>query len=367
MSHQRSRVLIVDDEKDICDIVFSLLEKEGFAPIVAHDGETALEMIRRGMPDLVISDVRMPKMDGMELLRRSKSLAANLPVIIITGWGGIEGAVQAMKQGAYDYLAKPLRRSELTASVRNALDDRQPSLGKRITCDVTQKEKISQLQETMGASEAVARIVLEVALVAPSDFAVIIQGETGTGKELVARTIHDASFRSKGPLIPVDCGAIPETLFESELFGYEKGAFTGAETAKPGKFELGQGGTLFLDEISNMPRTSQIKLLRAIQERTFFRVGGTKPVSVDVRVIVSTNEDLNRAVHAGTFSRDLFYRLSEFTIKIPPLRERQQDILHIAKRILNATNHELGKKVSGFSEPSLKIMEEYSWLAMCAS
>ncbi len=361
MSHQRSRILIVDDEKDICDIVFRMLESEGFAPIIAHDGQTALEMIRRGMPDLVVSDVRMPKMDGMELLQRTKKLDANLPVILITGWGGIDGAVQAVKQGAYDYLAKPLDRSELASKIRKALEGRQPSLGQRITCDATQNETISQLQETMGPSEAVSRIVSEVALVAPSDFAVIIQGETGTGKELVARAIHEASLRSDGPMIPVDCGAIPETLFESELFGYEKGAFTGAATAKPGKFELGQGGTLFLDEISNMPLASQIKLLRAIQERTFFRVGGTKPVSVNVRLIVATNEDLNRAVHAGTFSRDLFYRLSEFTLKIPPLRERQQDIIHIAKRILNATNGELGKKVRGFSEPALRVLQDHDW------
>ncbi len=361
MSHQRSRVLIVDDEKDICDILFRMLEAEGFAPIVAHDGQTALEMIRRGLPELVISDVRMPKMDGMELLGRTKKLDANLPVIIITAWGGIDGAVEAVKQGAYDYLAKPLNRTDLVAKVRKALEDRQPSLSKRVTCDATQNEAVSQLQTMMGPSDAVRRIVSEVALVAPSDFAVIIQGETGTGKELVARTIHQASLRSGGPMIPVDCGAIPETLFESELFGYEKGAFTGAATAKPGKFEMSQSGTLFMDEISNMPLGSQIKILRAIQERTFFRVGGTKPVSVDVRLIVATNEDLNKAVHAGSFSRDLFYRLSEFTLKIPPLRERQDDIIHIATRILDATNDELGKKVRGFSESALKVMQSHSW------
>jgi DNA-binding NtrC family response regulator len=361
MSHQRSRVLIVDDEKDICDILFRMLEPEGFAPIVAHDGETALEMIRRGMPELVISDVRMPKMDGMELLKRTKKLDANLPVIIITAWGGIDGAVEAVKQGAYDYLAKPLNKAELVAKVRKALEHRQPSLGKRVTCDAAQNEAVSLLQTMMGPSEAVHRIVSEVALVAPSDFAVIIQGETGTGKELVARTIHQASLRSGGPLIPVDCGAIPETLFESELFGHEKGAFTGAAAAKPGKFEMGEGGTLFLDEISNMPLGSQIKILRAIQERTFFRVGGIKPVSVDVRLIVATNEDLNKAVHTGSFSRDLFYRLSEFTLKIPPLRERPQDIIHIATRILDATNDELGKKVRGISESALKLMQNYSW------
>lgn len=355
------RILIVDDEKDICDILFRVLEAAGFSPIVAHNGHTALEMIRLGMPDLVISDVKMPNIDGMELLRQSKALDVNLPFLMITAWSGLDGAVQAVKAGAYDYLAKPLDHGELVDKINKALEERGPSLGKRTVCDSAQNSTIAELHEIMGPSEAVCRIVSEVALVAPSNFSVIIQGETGTGKEMVAGTLHAASLRSARPMVPVDCGAIPESLFESELFGYEKGAFTGAGSGKLGKFELAQGGTLFLDEISNMPLSSQIKLLRAIQEKSFFRVGGTKTVTVDVRLIVATNENLNKAVRSGSFSRDLFYRLSEFTIVIPPLRQRREDIIHIANRILQATNRELGKDVRGFSEPALKALLDHRW------
>jgi two-component system nitrogen regulation response regulator GlnG len=203
--------------------------------------------------------------------------------------------------------------------------------------------------------------VSEVALVACSSFSVIIQGETGTGKELVAATIHRASPWASGPMIPVDCGAIPESLFESELFGHEKGAFTGAVAASQGKFELAQGGTLFLDEIGNMPLHCQIKLLRAIQERSFYRVGGRRPVTVNLRLIVASNQDLNGAVGSGSFSRDLFYRLSEFTIQIPPIRERKEDILHLARRFLQATNLELAKKVKGFSQSAIDTMSDYAW------
>jgi DNA-binding NtrC family response regulator len=327
MGAQLARILIVDDEQDICELLFRLLERAGFLPIVAHDGDTALEMIRRGMPDIVVSDVRMPGMDGMDLLIRAKRLDSNLPVIMITGWGGIDGAVEAVRHGAYDYLAKPLDGGQLVAKIKQALQNRGPALGKRVICDPTQNEAISKLQQMMGPSHAVLRIVSEVALVAPSNFAVIIQGETGTGKELIAGTIHRASLRSEAPIVPVDCGAVPETLFESELFGYEKGAFTGATTSKPGKFEIAQGGTLFLDEISNMAMNSQVNLLRSIQEKSFFPIGGRKAVTVDVRLIAATNEDLNAVAREGTFSRDLFYRLSEFTIGIPPLRERKEDIL----------------------------------------
>jgi DNA-binding NtrC family response regulator len=360
MNHHRARILVVDDEKDICDLLYRILEKEGYGPIVAHDGQAALEMIRLGMPEIVITDVRMPGMDGMELLRRARELNPELPIILITAWGGIDGAVQAMRNGAYDYLPKPLNIRELVDKIRKALQERAASLPKRAPA-ATRNEAITRLQQMMGPSDTVARIVSEVSLVAPSNFSVILQGETGTGKELVARAIHDASPRSKDPLVPVDCGAIPENLFESELFGYEKGAFTGASSAKPGKFEMAQGGTLFLDEISNMPLNSQVKLLRAIQEKSFFRVGGTKPVTVDARLIVATNEDLNSAARKGSFSRDLFYRLSEFTIVIPPLRERRTDITYIAERILEATNLELGKKIKGFSEEAVKLLLSNFW------
>jgi DNA-binding NtrC family response regulator len=357
---QGARILIVDDEKDICEILFRLLKKSGFTPLVAHNGERALEMIRLGMPDAVVSDVMMPGMDGMELLRRAKEYDPSLPFLIITGYGGIDGAVKAMKEGAFDYLAKPLDNKELVDKIKLSLESRQPPRAGR-SQEATQESEIARLQEMMGPSEAVGHIVAEAALVAGSNFSVIIQGETGTGKELVARAIHGSSPRSGSPMIPVDCGAIPETLFESELFGYEKGAFTGAAATTPGKFELAQGGTLFLDEIGNMPISSQIKLLRAIQERSFFRVGGRRPVTVDLRLIVASNQDLNAAVAAGSFSRDLFYRLSEFTILIPPVRDRKEDVIHLANRFLAATNVELAKNVKGFSESAVDAMAQYGW------
>lgn len=356
-----ARILIVDDEKDICEILFRLLKRSGFTPLVAHNGERALEMIRLGMPDAVVSDVMMPGMDGMELLRRAKEYDPNLPFLIITGYSGIDGAVKAMKEGAFDYLAKPLNNKELVEKIRLSLENTAQARKTAPAQETAQESEIARLQEMMGPSDAVRRIVAEAALVARSNFSVIIQGETGTGKELVARAIHGSSPRSGGPMIPVDCGAIPETLFESELFGYEKGAFTGAATTTAGKFELAQGGTLFLDEIGNMPISSQIKLLRAIQERSFFRVGGRRPVTVDLRLIVASNQDLNAAVAAGSFSRDLFYRLSEFTILIPPVRERKEDIIHLANRFLAATNVELAKNVKGFSEAATSTMTKYGW------
>jgi DNA-binding NtrC family response regulator len=359
---QGARILIVDDEKNICDILYRLTDKAGFRPMVAHDGESALEMIRLGMPDLVVSDMRMPGMDGLELLRRIKKLDACVPVIIITGWGGVDGAVKAVKEGASDYVTKPLRSDDFIKRINQVLETRPMPPGQEpIVPDDGRDPAVAQLHDMMGPSEAVRRIVSEVALVARSSFSVIIQGETGTGKELVAATIHRASPWSSGPLIPVDCGAIPESLFESDLFGHEKGAFTGAVAASQGKFELAQGGTLFLDEIGNMPLHCQIKLLRAIQERSFYRVGGRRPVTVNLRLIVASNQDLNGAVASGSFSRDLFYRLSEFTIQIQPIRERKEDILHLADRFLQATNMELAKKVKGFSQLAIDTMVAYDW------
>jgi DNA-binding NtrC family response regulator len=361
MEKHEARILIVDDEKDLCDILFRMLKRNGFRPIVANDGQKALEMIQLGMPEIVLLDVMMPGMDGMEVLRRAKKLNPRLPVMMFTAYGGIDGAVQAIKEGADDYLSKPVDHSELVDKLKRVLSNRLPVKPQTEAPDRSRHATIAKLHEMMGPSDAISQIIAEIALVAPSNFSVVIQGETGTGKELVAGALHQASLRANAPLIPVDCGAIPETLFESELFGYEKGAFTGAIGEKPGKFELAQGGTLFLDEIRNMPLGSQIKILRAIQEKNFFRIGGRKPVSVDVRLLVATNQELNAAVRSGTFSRDLFYRLSEFTIFIPPLRDRRQDIEHLANRFLQATNSELSKQVLGFTEPALQLLLNNNW------
>jgi two-component system nitrogen regulation response regulator GlnG len=361
MSTSEARILIVDDEKDFCEILFHVIRKERFAPLVAHDGETALEMVRQGMPDALLLDVKMPGLDGMEVLRQARKIDPDLPILMITAYGGLHGAVQAMKEGAVDYLAKPLNNHELIDKLRRAIANRKPRPKKSGSGAGTAQPLTLHLEEIMGPSDAVQKIVSDVRLVAASNFTVVIQGETGTGKELVARAIHTASTRCETTLVPLDCGAIPETLFESELFGHEKGAFTGATARRPGKFEMAQGGTLLLDEIANMPLNCQTKLLRAIQERTFYRVGGGDPVTVDVRLLVATNQDLNNAVSQGKFSRDLLYRLSEFTILIPALRDRKEDILHLANRFVRATNAELNKKVKGFSDSALQVLLDHRW------
>ncbi len=359
-----ARVLIVDDEKDFCDILFRVVKKAGFTALVAHDGEMALEMVRLGLPDIVLLDVRMPGMDGIEVLKRVKKLNPTLPVLMITAYSGIHDAVEAIKEGAYDYLPKPLDNNALLQKIRKAISERQGStkkseLGKK--SDVKPDLTLRQLKTLMGPSAIVDRLISDLNLVASSNFSVVIQGETGSGKELVAQAIHGLSARSDKLIVPVDCGAIPETLFESEVFGHEKGAFTGAIANRAGKFEMAHGGTLFLDEISNMPMSCQAKLLRAIQEKTFFRVGGRQPITMDVRLIIATNRDLNTEVALGRFSRDLFYRLSEFTIVIQPIRDRKEDVVYLADRFRMTTNQELNKNVLGFSDSALDLIKSYSW------
>jgi DNA-binding NtrC family response regulator len=361
MKSKSGRILIVDDEKDFCQILFLLLTSEGFDPIVAHDGQTALAMISQGLPDVVLLDVKMPGVSGIEVLRESGRRNPRLPVIMMTAYGGIDIAVKSIKLGAYDFLTKPFNNDILVQKLREALSQRVHSTPSHDEIAHSAQKEFTNFSEVMGPSAAISRVVQDALLVAPSDFTVIIQGESGTGKELIARFIHKSSKRARGPMIPIDCGAVPETLFESELFGYEKGAFTGANTRNRGKFEMAEGGTLFLDEIGNMPLNCQAKLLRAMQERTFFRIGGRQLVKVDVRLIVATNQDLLAGVAEGSFSRDLFYRLSEFTIHIPPLRERKEDIVYLAKRFLEATNLELNKKVEGFSDATLDLLTGYSW------
>jgi DNA-binding NtrC family response regulator len=359
MADRIPRILIVDDEKHICTAIAALVKGEGFQSLIAQDGNAGLKLIRSEAPDMMLVDIRMPEMDGMEVMRQAKDLDPDLPVVIITAYAEIHGAVKAIKAGAHDYLSKPFDNQDVIRVIHRALAERElkrrlKELSSRI------KENIS-LKEMMGPSDTVARVISEVNRVAESDFTVVITGETGSGKEVVARSIHQASPRSKGPFIPVDCGAIPDALLESELFGHEKGAFTGAELQKPGKFELAEGGTLFLDEIPNMPLGSQAKLLRVLQEKKVSRVGSTKSINVNVRLLAASNRDLYDLTISGTFRRDLFYRLNEFTITIPPLRERQEDIPYLAKRFLDMANIELKKGVRGFSESALNSLFSYTW------
>jgi len=357
MTQKRAQVLIVDDDQDIAQMLAALMKKEGLSSLVAYDGETALQMVPVRAPDLMLVDVTMPGIDGMEVLKRVKETDPCLPVIMITAYAAIPTSVAAMRAGAFDYLPKPFDHAEVIRVVRAALTERQQ-------LQQISVEKISTdncLRVMMGPSDAVTRIIREVNRVASSDFSVIIQGETGAGKELVARAIHHLSRRAAAPFIPLDCGSIPETLIESELFGYQKGAFTGALVPKIGKFEAAQGGTLFLDEIANLPLASQVRMLRVIQERAVLRLGSTRSIKVDVRLLTASNQKLLGLVESGQMRDDLYFRLNEFTITIPPLRERREDIPYLAKRFLDFTNQELHKNVQGFSENCLETLLSYNW------
>jgi DNA-binding NtrC family response regulator len=359
MKENSVRIMIVDDEEYIRASLTRVMTAEGFKVQVAHNGATALKMIQEELPEVLLVDFKMPGMDGMEVLRRAKELYPDLPVILITAYAEVQGAVDAMRAGAHDYLSKPFDHHEVIRVVHRALAERE--LKQKLKNLSSQLEDTLSLRKVMGPSDAIGRLISDVNRVAKSDFTVVILGETGSGKELVARAIHHSSHRSEGPFVAIDCGAIPETLLESELFGYEKGAFTGAVVQKPGKFEAAKGGTLLLDEISNMPLSSQVKLLRALQEKKVYRVGGTKPIDVDVRLLVASNQDLGSAIASGAFRSDLFYRLNEFTINIPSLRERKGDIPYLAKRFLETTNIELGKGVKGFSEPATEALLAHDW------
>ena len=357
MDTSEARVLIVDDDPDISLMLSALMKKEGLTSTVAHDGETALEMFPVAKPDMLLVDVKMPGMDGMEVMKRVKEMDSDLPVVLITAYAEITASVAAMRAGAFDYLAKPFDHAEVIRVVRAALAEQE----RRRRFHVEEISADNCLRVMMGPSDAVTRIIREVNRVAQSDFSVIIQGETGSGKELVARAIYQQSPRAGAPFIPLDCGAIPETLIESELFGYEKGAFTGAVAPKAGKFEAAQEGTLFLDEISNLPLGAQARLLRVLQEKAVFRVGAAKPIKIDVRLLTASNKELKGLVESGQMREDLYFRLNEFTITIPPLRERKDDIPYLAKRFLDITNKELQKNVQRFSEYCLEALLSYNW------
>jgi DNA-binding NtrC family response regulator len=357
MDPSATRVLIVDDDRDISALLSVLMNKEGLTSMMAHDGETALRMVPVARPDMLLVDVKMPGIDGLTVLKRVKEIDPHLPVVLITAYAEISASVAAMRAGAFDYLAKPFDHPEVVRVVRAALAERERRRR-------SQTEEISAencLRVMMGPSDAVTRIIREVNRVAHSDFSVIVQGETGSGKELVARSIYELSGRADAPFIPLDCGAIPETLIESELFGYQKGAFTGASAPKAGKFEAAHGGTLFLDEIANLTLGAQAKLLRVLQEKKVLRLGAVKPVKVDVRLVTASNQELQRLVTSGQMREDLFFRLNEFTITIPPLRDRKDDIPYLAKRFMDLTNKELQKNVRRFSEYCLEALLSYNW------
>ncbi len=352
-------VLIIDDEADMCEMLSHILNQAGFTTYTAHNGNSGIEIFSKELPNVVILDLRMPGMNGMEVLKQIKQTSSETPVIIITAYGEIQSAVDAVKHGAYNYFNKPFDNEEVVLTVKKALEER--AMRQEIRMLKTQLSFAMPLFEQMGNSTEIAKVNESVVCVAPTNFTVVIYGETGSGKELIARSIHNRSPRCSQPFVVVDCGSIPETLIESELFGFEKGTFTGADQKKIGQFEIASGGTIFLDEIGNLPKPMQGKLLRVLQERRIRRLGSNKEIDVDVRVVVAGNERLEYLVESGHFRMDLYQRLNEFCIEIPPLRQRKDDIVFLCKRFLDTTNKELNKNIRGITKEALEILLTYNW------
>ena len=352
-------VLIIDDEVDMCDMLSHILDQAGFTAYTAHDGNTGLEVFNKESPNVVILDLCMPGMNGMDVLKQIKYTGSETPVIIISASEEIQSAVEAIKHGAYNYFKKPFNNEEVVLTVEKALEER--AMRQEIRMLKTQLNFAMPLYEQMGNSAEIAKVNESVGCVAPTNFTVVLYGETGSGKELIAQSIHNRSPRCDKPFVVVDCGSIPETLIESELFGFEKGAFTGADQKKVGQFEVASGGTIFLDEIGNLPKSMQGKLLRVLQERRIRRLGSNKEIDVDVRVVVAGNERLEYLVESRHFRMDLYQRLNEFCIEIPPLRRRKDDIVFLCKRFLDITNKELNKNVSGITKETLEKLLTYNW------
>lgn len=359
------RILVLDDDQDLCMLLSRLLKKEGYEVVVASRGSVAKEMIGKQRFDLVLCDHRLPDTDAPTMLEHIRSNSPDTQVIIITGYSEVRMAVELMRKGAFDYIGKPLYPEELVMRVQDALNagsvpaapqGRQAAARSKPT--TTASSSIGYVEGTGPAAQQIAK---HIALVAPTDMSVLLTGETGTGKEFVAKRIHQQSDRSQAQFVAVDCGALPKDLAGSELFGHVKGAFTGAVADRAGSFEQADGGTLFLDEVGNLSYDNQVKLLRVLQERRFKRIGGTKDIEVDVRILAATNEDLSKAVAEGRFREDLLHRVQEFTIHLLPLRERKEDIPRFADHFIHLANQRLGRDVSGFDESALRRIVDYGW------
>jgi len=355
-----SRILIVDDEEGIRLSLRGILEDEGHQVLEADSGETALELVEREQPDLVFLDIWLPGMDGLEVLETlaRKDEPANAQTVMISGHGNIETAVAAIKKGAFDFIEKPLSLEKVVITANKALEFQALQ---RENLALRQSLRSESVQELSGRSPAVESLREQIARVAPTDAWVLITGENGTGKEIVARSIHGQSRRKDRPMVAVNCAAIPEELIESELFGHEKGSFTGAESARAGKFEMAHKGTLFLDEIADMSLKTQAKILRILQEQCFERVGGRRAIRVDVRVIAATNKNLEEEIKAGAFRDDLYYRLRVFPLEVPPLRSRQQDVPLLIEEFTTRMAREHGFKPLSFAPEALEVLMRYPW------
>src|SRR4030081_2224419 len=354
------RVLVVDDEQSLRKVLAATLQREGYEVQVASDGEEALLALDRDGADVVVTDLVMPKMDGLSLLRKVVVSHPDVPVIVVTAHGRVDSAVEAMKAGAFDFLAKPFDHEDLKAIIAKAA--RQSDYNQRnVVPEERQEGAVRRYTEIVGRGKQMQELQQVIAKVADAPSTVLIQGESGTGKELVATALHETSSRRDRPFIKINCAAIPRELVAAELFGYEKGAFTGAVQSKPGRFELADGGTLFLDEIGEIPVEMQVKLLRAIQESEFERVGGVKTTRVEVRLIAATSRDLTREIAAGRFREDLYYRLNVVPVHLPPLRERREDIPLLVAHFVQKYNARLKKNVERLEDDALAALSGYSW------
>lgn len=350
------KILIIDDEKSIRRTLREILEYENFKVEEAQDGLEGLNLAQKEKFDIILCDIKMPKMDGMEALDKLMEAAVDAPVVMISGHGNIETAVEAVKKGAYDFIQKPLDLNRLLVTIRNALDK-----SNLVTETRTLKKKISKTFDMIGDSEAISKIKEMIDKVAPTDARVLITGENGTGKELVARWLHEKSSRAGAPLIEVNCAAIPSELIESELFGHEKGAFTSAVAQRKGKFELAEGGTIFLDEIGDMSLSAQAKVLRALQENKITRVGGDKEIKVNVRVLAATNKDLKKEILKGNFREDLYHRLSVILIHVPALNDRKEDIPLLAEHFLKSIAEESGSPKKEITKDAIRELQKINW------
>jgi two-component system response regulator HydG len=357
---EKSHVLIIDDEVDICALLKRFLERKDYTVDTCHKGEDGLRKIAKGSFDLVITDFRLPGLSGLELLKEIKALKPSMPVIVITGYSDIRMAVEVIKYGAFDYVTKPLYPAELLATIQEALSH-NTDMAATASKTSSKKKPADSPAYLKGESLGSANLYKNMKLVAPTPMSVLINGETGTGKEFVAKEIHKLSSRSEKPFVAIDCGALPKEIAGSEFFGHEKGAFTGAINSRDGKFKLADGGTLFLDEIGNLSYEIQVKLLRVLQERKFTKVGGTKDITVDVRILAATNENLKQAVSDGKFREDLYYRINEFSLTLNPLRSRQADLPLFVKHFIAQANDLLDKNVIGVSEEAMAKLTDYSW------
>jgi two-component system, NtrC family, nitrogen regulation response regulator NtrX len=351
-----SKILVIDDERSIRNTLKDILEYEKYEVDLAEDGIKGLEKVKQTEFDIILCDIKMPGMDGIEVLEKIMEISPDSPVVMISGHGNIDTAVESIKKGAYDFIEKPLDLNRILITIRNAMDKSTLVSETKIL-----KKKVSKKYEIVGESKAIKDVIEMADRVAPTDARVLITGSNGTGKELVARRIHDRSSRAEGPFVEVNCAAIPSELIESELFGHEKGAFTSAMKQRKGKFEQATGGTLFLDEIGDMSLSAQAKVLRALQENVISRVGGDKQIKVDVRVVTATNKDISEEIRKNRFREDLYHRLSVIIIHVPDLNDRLEDIPLLANHFISEICHEYGMSEKSISKDAITELQNIQW------